>query len=153
MFITATAIAYWWDIVMDWGLFQRGTTKRFLRDRTMYPSLWVYYAAIVSNLFLRVTWIIPFALELDSEAFSMAASLVLAVMEIYRRFQWNFFRMENEHANNTGEFRAVQDIPLPFERDPYESDLEGIVEEPEPPQNDPTMSIAPTPPPIQVQSE
>lgn len=32
------------------------------------------------------------------------------------RFIWNFFRLENEHLNNCGEFRAVRDIfitPLP----------------------------------------
>lgn len=27
-----------------------------------------------------------------------------------RRFVWNFFRLENEHLNNCGKFRAVRDI-------------------------------------------
>jgi hypothetical protein len=27
---------------------------------------------------------------------------------------WNFFRLENEHLNNCGQFRAIKDIPLPF---------------------------------------
>lgn len=27
---------------------------------------------------------------------------------------WNFFRLENEHLNNCGRFRAIKDIPLPF---------------------------------------
>lgn len=27
-----------------------------------------------------------------------------------RRFIWNFFRLENEHLNNCGKFRAVRDI-------------------------------------------
>jgi hypothetical protein len=27
---------------------------------------------------------------------------------------WNFFRLENEHLNNCGHFRAIKDIPLPF---------------------------------------
>ena len=25
---------------------------------------------------------------------------------------WNFFRLENEHLNNCGEFRAVRDISI-----------------------------------------
>lgn len=28
---------------------------------------------------------------------------------------WNFFRLENEHLNNVGHFRAVSDVPLPYE--------------------------------------
>jgi len=30
------------------------------------------------------------------------------------RWNWNFFRLENEHLNNCGQFRAIKDIPLPF---------------------------------------
>lgn len=30
----------------------------------------------------------------------------------YRRFVWNFFRLENEHLNNCGRFRAVRDISV-----------------------------------------
>ena len=30
----------------------------------------------------------------------------------FRRFIWNFFRLENEHLNNCGEFRAVRDISI-----------------------------------------
>lgn len=33
-------------------------------------------------------------------------------MEVFRRFVWNFFRLENEHLNNCGEFRAVRDISV-----------------------------------------
>jgi hypothetical protein len=29
-----------------------------------------------------------------------------------RRFIWNFFRLENEHLNNCGQFRAVRDISI-----------------------------------------
>ena len=29
-----------------------------------------------------------------------------------RRFIWNFFRLENEHLNNCGKFRAVRDISI-----------------------------------------
>ena len=40
-----------------------------------------------------------------------------AFLEILRRAVWNIFRLENEHLNNCGRFRAVQEIPLPFEKD------------------------------------
>ena len=29
----------------------------------------------------------------------------IAMLEVFRRFIWNFFRLENEHLNNCGEFR------------------------------------------------
>lgn len=35
-------------------------------------------------------------------------------MIVYSRWMWNFFRLENEHLNNCGQFRAIKDIPLPF---------------------------------------
>lgn len=31
---------------------------------------------------------------------------------LFRRFMWNFFRLENEHLNNCGKFRAVRDISV-----------------------------------------
>lgn len=30
----------------------------------------------------------------------------------FSRFVWNFFRLENEHLNNCGKFRAVRDISI-----------------------------------------
>ena len=37
---------------------------------------------------------------------------LLAPLEVFRRFIWNFFRLENEHLNNCGNFRAVRDISV-----------------------------------------
>ena len=43
----------------------------------------------------------------------------------FRRFVWNFFRLENEHLNNCGQFRAVRDISIA----PLESnDLSQLIE-------------------------
>jgi heme exporter protein D len=42
-------------------------------------------------------------------------NLALALCEIYRRFVWNIFRVENEFLNNVGQYRAIRDLPLPFE--------------------------------------
>ncbi len=39
---------------------------------------------------------------------------IIGAAEILRRGQWNLLRLENEHLNNVGQYRAVQDIPLPF---------------------------------------
>lgn len=37
---------------------------------------------------------------------------ILAPLEVFRRFIWNYFRLENEHLNNCGNFRAVRDISI-----------------------------------------
>lgn len=37
---------------------------------------------------------------------------ILSPLEVFRRFVWNFFRLENEHLNNCGNFRAVRDISV-----------------------------------------
>lgn len=37
---------------------------------------------------------------------------MLIFAKSYRRFVWNFFRLENEHLNNCGKFRAVRDISI-----------------------------------------
>ncbi|GJV03206.1 phosphate transporter PHO1, partial [Tanacetum coccineum] len=38
--------------------------------------------------------------------------------EVIRREHWNYYRLENEHLNNVGKYRAVKTTPLPF----YETD-------------------------------
>jgi hypothetical protein len=35
-----------------------------------------------------------------------------SMFHVHRRFIWNFFRLENEHLNNCGQFRAVRDISV-----------------------------------------
>lgn len=37
---------------------------------------------------------------------------ITSPLEVFRRFIWNFFRLENEHLNNCGKFRAVRDISV-----------------------------------------
>lgn len=37
---------------------------------------------------------------------------IVTPLEVFRRFVWNFFRLENEHLNNCGKFRAVRDISV-----------------------------------------
>ncbi|KAI3649667.1 hypothetical protein MP228_005299 [Amoeboaphelidium protococcarum] len=114
--ILTTCYAYNWDILMDWGFFAKGSKNKYLRNDLFYEHKWVYYFAIVSNFFLRISWVWQVSVGLWGQSIDIRALLyALALMEILRRFQWNFFRMENEHLNNCGQFRAIKEIPLPFE--------------------------------------
>ncbi|KAJ0251014.1 Phosphate transporter PHO1 4 [Hirschfeldia incana] len=119
----ATLYATYWDIVIDWGLLQRGCKNSFLRDKLLVPHKTVYYTAMVLNVLLRLVWL-QTVLDLKF-SFLHRETLValLACLEIIRRGIWNFFRLENEHLNNVGKFRAFKSVPLPFnyqeDRDQY----------------------------------
>uniref|UniRef100_A0A0D3DG21 EXS domain-containing protein n=1 Tax=Brassica oleracea var. oleracea TaxID=109376 RepID=A0A0D3DG21_BRAOL len=110
----ATLYATYWDIVVDWGLLQIGCKNSFLRDKLLVPHKTVYYAAMVLNVLLRLVWL-QTVLDLKF-SFLHRETLValLACLEIIRRGIWNFFRLENEHLNNVGKFRAFKTVPLPF---------------------------------------
>ncbi|TYI33482.1 hypothetical protein ES332_A04G136200v1 [Gossypium tomentosum] len=70
------------------------------------------------NILLRFAWmqtVLNFKVSLHRE--TLAA--IVASLEIIHRGIWIFFRLENEHLNNFGKFRAFKSVPLPFN---YEDD-------------------------------
>ncbi|XP_031627974.1 xenotropic and polytropic retrovirus receptor 1 [Contarinia nasturtii] len=111
--LLASTYAYIWDIKMDWGLFDSNAgDNKFLREEVVYSSNAFYYFAIVEDFILRYVWLLGFALtEAELIPGDMLTS-ILAPLEVFRRFVWNFFRLENEHLNNCGKFRAVRDISI-----------------------------------------
>ncbi|KAG0342619.1 hypothetical protein BG000_003226 [Podila horticola] len=115
--IVSSSYTFVWDVYMDWGLFRFGKYggaaygHPFLRPELVYSKVWVYYMAIVLDFVGRFAWVVRFMpLNVDVTILSFS----LALVEVLRRWQWNFFRLENEHLNNCGQFRAIKDIPLPF---------------------------------------
>jgi hypothetical protein len=104
-----------WDLKMDWGFFDQNAGENwFLRDELVYPRRLYYYLIIVINFILRYIWIIRIYLYIQTryiEYFELIIFL-FALLESLRRFLWNFFRLENEHLNNCGQFRAVRDISI-----------------------------------------
>ncbi|KAF3431502.1 hypothetical protein FNV43_RR26233 [Rhamnella rubrinervis] len=113
----AAIVGTYWDLVIDWGLLQRQSKNRWLRDRLLVPHKSVYFGAIVMNILLRFAWL---QTVLDFQvSFLHRESLItiVASLEIVRRGIWNFFRLENEHLNNVGKYRAFKSVPLPFHYD------------------------------------
>ncbi|KAJ4916579.1 Phosphate transporter PHO1-like protein 7 [Raphanus sativus] len=112
----ATFYGTYWDIVFDWGLLQK-SSKSWLREKLLVPHKSVYYAAMVVNVVLRMAWlqtVLDFNIPFLHREIMVA---LLAILEIIRRGIWNFFRLENEHLNNVGKFRAFKSVPLPFNYD------------------------------------
>ncbi|KAJ1796735.1 Signal transduction protein [Coemansia sp. RSA 2399] len=106
-----------WDLLMDWGLFESRSKHRFLRSELKFERTWLYYVAIVVDVLLRFFWITqisPNFFSFGHQFHQATMAYIAAVFEVLRRFSWNFFRVENEHISNCGQFRATTDIPLPF---------------------------------------
>lgn len=117
----ATFYATYWDIVVDWGLLQRGCKNIFLREKLLVPHKTVYYVAMVSNqktraysvfcffflhyglyvasfswqvlnVLLRLVWL-QTVLDLKFSFLHRETMVaLLACLEIVRRGIWNFFR-------------------------------------------------------------
>ncbi|XP_039267129.2 xenotropic and polytropic retrovirus receptor 1 homolog [Styela clava] len=104
-----------WDIKMDWGFLDKNAGEnKWLREEIVYSYKAYYYFAIVEDFILRFSWVISVAIThtLKSTVSNGILKTVFVILEVFRRFIWNFFRLENEHLNNCGEFRAVRDISV-----------------------------------------
>lgn len=78
-----------------------------------YPfAQFFYYFAIVEDFVLRFSWAVSYYLTESGFISGDLMTSILAPLEVFRRFVWNFFRLENEHLNNCGQFRAVRDISV-----------------------------------------
>ncbi|KAF1001588.1 hypothetical protein AG4045_027431 [Apium graveolens] len=107
----------YWDLVYDWGLLDRKSKNRWLRDKLLVPHKNVYYVAMVLNVVLRLAWL-QTVLDINFTFLHRETLItVVASLEIIRRGVWNFFRLENEQLNNSEKYRAFKSVPLPFHYD------------------------------------
>jgi len=101
-----------WDLIMDWNLLQSNARYPLLRSHLAFDDVWpMYYVAMATNVFIRFIWVIylfggPASLPLRS--------FLAALLEMLRRWQWNFIRLENEHLGNADSFKIIRDLPLPY---------------------------------------
>ena len=83
---------------MDWGLLRSKEKDKYgLRPIINYdPSF--YYYAIVSDFFLRCTWILSVVLYLNNVPFvsTIGYGTCMGILELFRRWQWALIRIENE---------------------------------------------------------
>ncbi|EJT99046.1 EXS-domain-containing protein [Dacryopinax primogenitus] len=102
-----------WDLLMDWSFMRPKAPWPFLRDDLIYgkEAVPLYYFAIVSNIILRLDWV--FYIPTGGLSLTVRAWL-FACLEALRRFQWNFYRVENEHIGNADRYRVTKEIPLPY---------------------------------------
>ncbi|TVU22250.1 hypothetical protein EJB05_31934 [Eragrostis curvula] len=111
---TATVYQLYWDFVKDWGLLQPNSKNPWLRNELILKRKSIYYFSMGLNLVLRLAWLQTVIHPNFGSLDSRVTSFFLAALEVIRRGHWNFYRLENEHLNNAGKFRAVKTVPLPF---------------------------------------
>ncbi|KAL6591372.1 hypothetical protein ACP70R_049875 [Stipagrostis hirtigluma subsp. patula] len=110
----ATIYQLYWDFVMDWGFLNPKSKNLWLRDELVLKNKSIYYVSMMLNLALRLAWTESVMKVHVGKVESRLLDFSLASLEIIRRGHWNFYRLENEHLNNAGKFRAVKTVPLPF---------------------------------------
>ncbi|XP_021631956.1 SPX and EXS domain-containing protein 1 isoform X2 [Manihot esculenta] len=89
--------SFYWDVTRDWDLscFTRifKFNKTSLCSYLLYGRKWVYFWVIGSNLILRCTWTYKLSAHLRHNYLTV---FTITALEMIRRFQWVFFRVENE---------------------------------------------------------
>lgn len=86
--------------------------QRFLLALISDSLQWFYYFGIIEDLILRFSWTLSMSLIQAGYIEGDVMMTILSPLEVFRRFIWNYFRLENEHLNNVGKFRAVRDISV-----------------------------------------
>ncbi|XP_027366412.1 phosphate transporter PHO1-like [Abrus precatorius] len=112
--VVATIYQLYWDFVKDWGFLNPNSRNPWLRDDLILKNKSIYYMSIALNVVLRVTWVETIMHFKVGHVQSRLLEFLLAALEVIRRGHWNFYRLENEHLNNVGHYRAVKTVPLPF---------------------------------------
>ncbi|XP_055346141.1 xenotropic and polytropic retrovirus receptor 1-like [Paramacrobiotus metropolitanus] len=109
--VLGSCYSFVWDMRMDWGFLDSSSKEHpYLRDSLVYASIPVYHGCLVLNFFLRFARTFSISTDVFPFALQEVLTTVLAILELNRRCIWNFFRLENEHLNNCGAFRAVRDL-------------------------------------------
>jgi len=106
-----------WDFLMDWSVCKPRARYPLLRPELIYKSqIPCYYFALVSNLCIRFVWLTYIFLGGQNATLS---SFIAALLEMLRRVQWNFYRLENQHLGNMDQYHVTRKVPLPYRFSAY----------------------------------
>ena len=87
-----------WDIKMDFGYFEKGSKNWPLRDQLKLKNRTLCLLAIPIDIILRFLWMLSISHEIMIQIIKPEfLALILYTLEMIRRAQWNFIRVEFEH--------------------------------------------------------
>jgi len=84
-----------------------------LRSNLVLPRK-LYYFALISNVLIRFIWVLYIPLRGPNITLR---TFIGAILEMLRRWQWNIYRLENEHLGNMDQYRVTREVPLPYRFD------------------------------------
>jgi hypothetical protein len=117
-----SSYALTWDLLMDWSVLRMRAKALLLRPELVYTNhTTLYYFAIISNTILRFIWVIYIPSKGPN---MMLRTFIGGFLEMLRRWQWNFFRLENEHLGNMDQYRVTREVPLPYAVDDRNRDAD-----------------------------
>ena len=94
---TNSLYSFFWDVVMDWGVWSVDVENRRLvpRGKKQFPD-YFYGVAAVLDFMLRISW----SLKLVNSSFQGEHSILVAsALELFRRTMWACLRVEHEAYN------------------------------------------------------
>ncbi|KAG7033593.1 SPX and EXS domain-containing protein 3 [Cucurbita argyrosperma subsp. argyrosperma] len=114
-----SSYSFYWDVKRDWDLSTFTRIFKFNRphffSHLLYGRKWVYIWVLGSNLILRCTWTYKLSAHLRHNYLTV---FTITALEIFRRFQWIFFRVENEwNKMNSKTNIQITSSNLPTEED------------------------------------
>ena len=120
--VVSTIFAGLWDVLVDWGLGPRAVrrlihgnaahgdeasdTSWLLRPVLCFPPAW-YYVVAVLNTVARLGWAVYISGD-SSLASRQHVTLLLGLVELYRRAQWALLRVEWEQIRRSAEEVSIE---------------------------------------------
>ena len=105
----------YWDIKMDFGYFEQGSENWPLRDKSKYKNKTLCLLTIPIDVILRFLWMLSISHEIMERIMRPEfLALILYTLEMIRRAQWNFIRVEYEHFNLVKGYQIsyYEELPL-----------------------------------------
>lgn len=109
--------SFYWDVSRDWDL---SNSRIFMFknlsviSNLIHAQQWVLYWVLGSNLILRCTWTYKLSAHLRHNYITV---FTITVLEMLRRFQWVFFRVDNEWNKMNHKQGSLQMTDIPKEED------------------------------------
>ena len=115
--VISSLYSFFWDLKYDWAFLQKGSSNFLLRSQLSYPYKWFYYVIILANFVMRFAWTLSISSHSFIQQLSIRhfVSLLLAIVENFRRSCWNYIRIEVEHIKTIGAFSIFHHFELPYE--------------------------------------
>jgi len=121
----ASVYTYIWDLTQDWDWLHKDAKHKLLRDELAYKRPIYYYIVMVSDILMRFAAQLSLSTPVITPIMKPALyQFVIALVAVFQRGVWNFFRVENAHLHSLGGLHVVLYIPLPYESDKFPDKIE-----------------------------